>query len=357
MTKLHLALAAMLAIALGLLSPAPVSATTTTWNDGFHDEDQIIDCITTKPSTGVSANVGWSSPSGQVPKVGEKFYLRGYVGLVGLPCSGKVGILPEILVPAGVEFVEEDVRWDLTPAGQQQVLTTDPLAFDHGANGGILMGNADYTPFTLRQGDVLEFQFPVKATRELKGPATQQPQCQSRLDGDAPCPISQAGDHLQVAFTVTGHGGDKYYVTPFVGLFASPSSTPTPTTPTPTTPTPTTPTPTSPAPTAPAPGGSQQPGTTSGKAASTTTAAWRASAARRGKVKVTVASATAPTGTVVVRDKGRTIARATLRASHQGRIAVRLPRLRQGKHVLVAQYLGSPTVAASSSARRTLRLR
>ncbi|WP_107773007.1 Ig-like domain-containing protein [Nocardioides sediminis] len=349
MNKLHLALVAMLAIALGLLSPAPVSATTTTWNDGFHDEDQIIDCITSKPSTGVSANVGWSSPSGQVPKVGEKFYLRGYVGLVGLPCSGKVGILPEILVPAGIEFVEEDVRWDLTPAGQQQVLTTDPLAFDHGANGGILMGNADYSPFTLRQGDVLEFQFPVRATRELKGPATQQPQCQSRLDGDAPCPINQAGDHLQIAFTVTGHGGDKYYVTPFVGLFASPSSTPTPTTPAPTTPT-------SPAP-APAPGGSQQPGAAQGKAASTTTATWRASTARRGRAKVVVASATAPTGKVVVRDKGRTIARATLQASHQGRITVRLPRLRKGKHVLVAQYLGSPTVAASSSGKRTLRLR
>ena len=213
------------------------------------------------------------------------------------------------------------------------MLGTGGLAFAHGANGGILMGNADETPFTLRQGDVLEFQFPVEATRELKGPATQQPQCQSRLDGDAPCPISQAGDHLQVAFTVTGHGGDKSCVTPFVGLFASPVGPPTPTTPTPgTTPDP-------------------------GKAASATKARWKPSTARRGKVTVAVRSRTVPTGKVLVRDKGRTIARARLAASDRGRVTVRLPKLRRGKHVLVVRYQGSPTVAASSSAARSVRLR
>ena len=236
MRKIHLALTAMVAVAAGLLAPLSPSAAATTWNDGFQDQDQIIDCITGGVSTGVSANVGWSSPTGQVPKIGEKFYLRGYVGLVGLPCSGKVAVFPEIMVPAGVEYVDEDVRWDLYKTGESPVLTTEPLVFDYGVNGGILVGPAPETAFTLRQGDILEFQFPVKATRELKGPATQQPQCQSRLDGDAPCPISQAGDHLQIAFTVGGHGGDKSYVTPFVGLFASNgTTTPTPTpTPTPT---------------------------------------------------------------------------------------------------------------------------
>lgn len=328
MKKLHLALTAMVTVAAGLLAPVSPAAATTAWNDGSNDSDQVIDCITSSPGTGVSANVGWSSPTGQVPEVGETFWLRGYIGLVSLPCSGKVAVLPEILLPAGVEHADETARWDLTPAGQQQVLTTDPLGASYGANGGIVIGNPDGSPFTLRQGEILEFQFPVTATRELKGPATQQPTCQTRLDGVAPCPIDQAGDHLQVAFTVGGHGGDKSYVTPFVGLFATPAA-------------------------GPAPG----PGTSTGLAASTTKAAWKVSAARKGRVSLKVSSSTAPTGRVVVKDKGRTIARATLKTSHRGRIVVRLPRLGKGKHVLVAQYRGSSTVAASSSVRRTVTLR
>ncbi|MET1039038.1 MAG: hypothetical protein ABW075_12245, partial [Aeromicrobium sp.] len=203
MRKLHLSLLAMLTIAMGLIAPTTAGAATTAWNDGFADQDTIIDCITSKPSVGVSGNVGWSSPTGEVPRVGEKFYIRGYVGLVSLPCSGKVAILPELLAPAGLEYVDEDVRWDVYKTGEQPALGTGGLIFDHGNNGGILMAPEATTAFTLRQGDILEFQFPVKATREMKGPATQQPTCQSRLDGDAPCPIAQAGDHFQMAYTVT----------------------------------------------------------------------------------------------------------------------------------------------------------
>ena len=357
MKKLHLALTAMVTVAAGLLAPVAPTAAATAWNDGSNDSDQIIDCITRKPSTGVSANVGWSSPTGQVPKVGETFWLRGYIGLVSLPCSGKVAVLPEILVPAGVEHADEPARWDLTPAGQQQVLSTDPLGATYGANGGILIGNPDGSAFTLRQGDILEFQFPVKATRELKGPATQQPNCQSRLDGDAPCPLAQAGDHLQVAFTVGGHGGDKYYVTPYVGLFATPATT---TNPTPNPTTNPTPNPSTSPTSHPAPGPGTGPGTGTGtgtgKATSSTKAAWKVSAARKGKVTVTVSAPGRPTGGIVVKDKGRTIARATLGAGDRGRVVVTLPRLRKGTHVLVVHYAGSADTAPSSSAERRIRL-
>jgi hypothetical protein len=232
-------------------------------------------------------------------------------------------VLPEILVPAGVEYVDEDVRWDLTRSGQAQSLHTGDLAFDYGQNGGILVGNADGTPFTLRQGDILEFQFPVRATRELLGPASQQPECQSRRDGTAPCAVSQAGDHLQIAFTVTGHGGDKSYVTPYVGLFAARTTTSTPV----------------------------------AKAASKTTARWTVRTGRRGKAAVTVSSTRRPTGTLLVQDKGRTIAKATLKSSHDGRITVTLPRLRKGTHKLVVKYRGSSTVKPSSSPTRTITLR
>ena len=85
MKKLHLALTAAVAVAAGVLAPLSPSAAATAWNDGSHDEDTIINCQTGQPSTGVHANVGWSSPSGQVPRIGEKFYVRGYIGLVGMP--------------------------------------------------------------------------------------------------------------------------------------------------------------------------------------------------------------------------------------------------------------------------------
>ena len=366
LTRLALGLAAAATATAGLLAPTGATATNAEWNDGFHDEDQIISCYTYQVTTGVGANVGWMSPTGQVTKVGEVFWLRGYAGLVGQPCSGKVNIIPEIMVPAGVEFAEGDVRWDISKPGEQ-VLTTDPIAIDHGNNGGILIGNADETPFVLRQGEVLEFQFPVVATRELKGPATQQPMCQSRLDGDAPCPIDKSGDHFQVGFLTSGHGGDRWYVTPFVGLFAS-STTTTPTSPTPTTPAPTTPTsPGSPLPTTPTSPGAPLPttptsptapgGSVVSKAPSTTKATWKASATRRGKVTVVVSSSRAATGAVVVKDKGRTIARGVLKADHRGRIVITLPKLRRGKHALAAHYTGSATVAASTSARRAVSLR
>lgn len=318
-TGLLASAALVLTTTLAGLGSAATAAAGGEWQDGKHDEDTVIDCITGGPSTGVSANVGWQSPSGRVPKVGEKFYLRGYIGLVSLPCSGKVAVLPEIMVPRGVEFVDEDVRWDLTKAGEDQDLGTGQLAFDQGMNGGILVGNADFTPFTLRQGDVLELQFPVRATRELKGPATQQPECLSRREGTAPCPIGQAGDHFQMAFTVGGHGGDKQYVTPYVGLFA---------------------------------GG----GSSTGRMASHVTASFDVSARKKGTATVTVGSDGAVAGgTVVVTDKGRRIGSGKVAAS--GRARVVLPRLMKGKHVLVARFGGTEGAKPSASKKYVVTVR
>ena len=135
---------------------------------------------------------------------------------------------------------------------------------------------------------------------------------------------------------------------------AAPVTPPPPVTPTPVTPAPVTPAPVPPSPVSPAPGA---PAPVVTKATSSTSATWKVSAARKGKVTVVVSAASAPTGTVVVKDRGRTIGRVTLTASHQGRVVVNLPKLRKGKHVLVVQYGGSSTTAGSSSAKRTVTLR
>jgi hypothetical protein len=309
-----------------LTSGAAATAQTSAgeWQNGKHDEDQVIDCITQSPGTGVSADAGWRGNGGRVPEVGETFYVRGYAGLVSLPCSGKVALLPEFLIPAGTEYADDaahPVRWSFTAPGKTPVLSTQKLSYAKGRNGGVLFGTPDGQPWTLRQGYVVEIQVPIRATRELKGPATQQPECEDRRDGVAPCPISQAGDHLQVAFTAGGHGGTKHFVTPYVALFAS-RATPPPT-----------------------------------RASSTTAASYSVSRTAKGRAVVTVRSSRRPTGKVTVLDRGRRIASATLTAAKGGRITVSLPKLARGKHVLVTKYAGSSTVKPSQSAARTVTVR
>lgn len=213
-------------LAVGTLGLAPslapaAQAAESEWQDGYSDSDTIINCATQRPSVGFSAQTGWRSPSGEVPKVGEKFYLRGYIGLVGLPCSDVGLTIPEVLAPTGIEFVAEPFLWGIYSAGTPGTLSSGGVDFFDGVNGGVAITLAGDQPFRLKRGQVLEFQFPVRATRELKGTATQAPTCTSRRDGDAPCTPAQSGDHLQIAFNVGGHGGDKSYVTPYVPLFAA----------------------------------------------------------------------------------------------------------------------------------------
>lgn len=324
-TRLRAALVGV-ALALPLLAglTTPASAATE-WQNGTHDEDQLYDCNLERPVTGVSADVGWRPAGDRLPKVGERFYVRTYAGLVGLPCSGTVAVLPELIAPLGVEYAVDDdhpVRWALTLPGRTPQLSSQPLTFVEGVNGGVVVGTPQGTSWTLRQGYVLELQVPVVAERVLKGPATPQPECASRRDGTAPCPASQAGDHFQTAFTVGGHGGTKSYVTPYVALFAT-AATPPP----------------------PAP------------VASRTAASYAVSRTARGRAVVTVRSTKPVAGRVTVLDRGRRIGTAVLTTARAGRITVSLPRLARGRHVLTVSYAGSATVKASRSAARVVRVR
>lgn len=337
-------------VALGaLLAPSSAHAAGE-WQDGKSDSDTIYDCLLERLNTGVSANVGWWSPTGQVPKVGETFYLRMYAGLVGLPCSPGVLLIPKVVLPAGLEFAAGDYKWDVWREGVETPdLQPRPFTYEELADGTTLLGNESGSSFELARGDVFEFQLPVKATREMKGTATPAPECQLRIDGDGPCPVAESGDHFQVGFTVDGHGGDKQYVTPYVPLFVAAvggggggpvGPGPAPGGPTPGVPTPGVPTPGTPMP--------------ASKASSRTSATFKVTKGKAGKATVTVSSSVAVTGRVVVLDKGRTIARGVLRG---GKATVRLPKLRKGKHQLSVRYLGSDAVEPSTSPTRTVRVR
>jgi Big-like domain-containing protein len=336
--KLTLGVLATLVAGATLLAP-PAAHAAGEWQDGTSDSDTIYDCVLKRLNTGVSANVSWSSATGQVPKVGETFYLRMYAGLIGLPCSPGVTLIPKIVLPAGLEFADGDYKWDIWRSGTETPdIRPRGFSYDELADGSTLIGDDTGSAFELVRGEIFEFQFPVKSTREMKGPATRAPECQTRIDGDGPCPVAESGDHFQVGFTVDGHGGDKWYVTPYVPLFVAATTggggvvTPGPT---PVTPTPVTPTPV-------------------GKATSRTTASFKVAKRRAGKAMVTVTSAAAVAGRVEVLDKGKVIARGTVSA---GKATVRLPKLKKGKHQLSVRYLGSDGVEPSTSPTRTLRVR
>jgi predicted RecA/RadA family phage recombinase len=327
MKKLILAPLALIALLLGLLAPfAPATAAESAWNDGKSDSDLLWNCVTETYGTGVSANTGWWSPTGQVPKVGEPFMIRGYIGFIGTPCASQVAVLPEVLAPAGLEYIDEPVRWDIAPAGETPVFQTGGLDYFNGVNGGVAITLAGDKPFILKRGEVLEFQFPVRATREMLGSATQQPECDLRVAGDGPCPVAQSGDHFQIAFAIGGHGGSKSYVIPYVGLFAAKA----------------------------APGPIPGPAT---NAPSTTTAKYALKTGKRGKAVVTVSSTQVPTGELVVIDKGKVIAKAKLAAGDRGKLTITLPKMRKGTHKLVVKYLGSGQVQASASATKKITLR
>jgi hypothetical protein len=323
MKKLLLTVLALSGLLLGLLAP-PATAAESAWTDGKSDSDLLWNCVTDTYGTGVSANTGWWSPTGEVPRIGEPFMIRGYIGYIGTPCADEVAVVPEMVAPAGLEYVDEPVRWDIAPAGETPQLSTGGLDYWQGLNGGVAITLAGDEPFVLKRGEVLEFQFPVRATREMKGSATQQPECNLRVAGDGPCPVAQSGDHFQIAFAVGGHGGSKSYVTPYVGLFAAKAGTQTPTV---------------------------------TKAASTTTASYKLRTGKRGKAVVTVKSSQVPTGRVVVTDKGRTIASVNLPASARGKVTITLPRMRKGVHKLVVKYLGSAKVKPSASSLKKVTLR
>lgn len=331
-----LALAASLLTASMLAFASPAHAAGE-WQDGASESDTVLNCFTGLPSTGVTANVGWWSPTGEVPKVGEPFLLHGYVGLVGLPCSSSgVAVVPELMFDeAAFGYPDEPVKWGINAIDDPTpTFTTDPVTLTRGVHGGIAIASVNGQAITLKRGQIFEFQVPVVATRALKGTATPAPSCYERAAGLGPCSVASSGDHLQVAFQVAGHGGDKPYVTPYVPLFAAgPDGS----------------------------GGGTGGGGTGGvtKIASSTTAKFKVSARAKGKATVTVRAGAAPTGPVVVRDLargGRVVARGTLAAGHGGVLRMKVAKLGAGKHRLVAEYAGSAAVASSSSAVKKIRL-
>lgn len=303
--------AATLAATATLAGPSPASAQQT-WVDGAWVSDTIISCWTGQPAPGYTARVSFAGNDGELPQVGEVFYFKMEVGLPGLPCNKTPVVLPELILPNGMTYAESDqnpVRWQKVDVnGDATGYSTKNLDYAPGVNGGVVveMITPEYPeggPIEVRQGQSFELQVPVRATKVMKGMATREPQCQERIDGEAPCPVGESGDHIQVAVTKLD-SGPMQYVIPFVGVLVQ-------------------------------------------KAIPTLTAKISAFPKKAGKATVRLSATTLPTGKVKILRGTTKIAGGTLKTGNGGVLAVKLPKLPKGKHKLTVKYVGSEVVAAT----------
>lgn len=306
--------AGALAATATLTGTSPTSAAEPTWVDGDWVSDTIISCITGQPAPGYTARVSFAGAPDRLPQVGERFYFKVEVGLPGLPCNKTPMVLPELALPHGLEYADDDqnpVRWRMWDVDEGATpFSTERLAYEK-TEDGILVGlkSAAYPdggPIEVRQGESFELQVPVRATKVMKGMATREPQCQERIDGDAPCPVDESGDHIQVAVSKTDTGSMQKVI-PFVGVLVQ-------------------------------------------KAVPTLGAKFAAFPTRAGKATVRLSATTLPTGAVKIFEGTRKIAAGTLTAGNKGVLALDLPKLSRGKHKLTVKYAGSQVV---TSAKRT----
>ena len=309
--------AAAIAATATLTGPAPASAQET-WVDGDWVSDTIVHCWTQQLAPGYTARASFAGNDGELPQVGETFYFRVEVGLPGLPCTKTPVILPELILPAGLEYAESErnpVRWQKVDLEDGATgWSTENLHYSRGMNNGVVVEmitpeHPEGGPIEVRQGQSFELRVPVRATKVMKGMATRQPQCQERLDGEAPCPVGESGDHIQVAVTKLDTG-PMDYVIPFVGVLVQ-------------------------------------------KAVPTLKASLTAFAKKAGSATVRLSATTLPTGKVKVFKGTREIAGGTLKAGNRGVLSLKLPKLAKGTHKLTVKYAGSKVVAP---AQRTVRV-
>lgn len=317
MTTMHRTVGRMTAGAAALalaatLAPAGGAAGTTAraegaWVHGDWVQDTIISCITGQPAPGYTARTSFEGVGDRLPQVGETFWISMEVGLPGLPCAQTPMVLPEVVIPRGLEYADDadhPVRWAMSDVdGGGSGWSTEGLVYDRGVNGGVLIGleSGHYPeggPIEVRQGESIEIRVPVRATRVMKGAGTRQPQCDERLEGTAPCPVDESGDHVQVAIAKTDTGSMDYVI-PFVGILVQ-------------------------------------------KAKPTVAARFS-----RGKVTVTLSSPATPTGKVTVKEGAKVLARASMVAGDKGVLDLAMRKLSRGKHRIVVAYGGSSTVAAA----------
>jgi hypothetical protein len=198
------------------------------WNEGKMERSTVQSCasvVAGQPvlTAGILAHAGFRADPKALPRVGQTFYGRAFIGGAGDPCVTQMAKL-ELVLPAGVRLAitrATPIRCtSITPDTSSAVSSAEgcPRSPIRGTYGPWLARtNRQDGLWELPRGQGYLIDFPLRSTRTLKGIARGVPACARPAFGP-PCPAAKARDYLQVAVHVAD-GNTNPWVVPVVGLF------------------------------------------------------------------------------------------------------------------------------------------
>jgi hypothetical protein len=182
-------------------------------------------------TAGILAQTGYRANPKRLPKTGQTFYARVFIGGAGEPCVTQMAQL-EVVLPLGVRTAVTRrtpvrCRYFTSPDAPVAPLPADegcprrayrPQELGFGSRPSVMF------PRTTRQDGLWELprgtgyfiDFPLRSKRKLRGIKAGLPSCTT-----PPCSRRRVRDSLQAAIFVSD-GNTNPWVVPHVGLFVRP---------------------------------------------------------------------------------------------------------------------------------------
>jgi hypothetical protein len=217
-----------LAVAAGMaLILAATALAKPRWIDGRTVNSTIQSCSSVAIGQpllikGAIAQVGFFADPKALPKVGQAFYTRVFLGGVGEPCADQAASM-ELVLPVGVTLAitpKMPVRCLALTAKTSSRITPAQGCPQRAQRGsyGLLFPRTTRSDglWALPAGEGVFVDVPLRSSRKLNGIASGLPAC-GRRDGQPPCPANRARDHLQVGVRMYD-GNDNPWLVPTVGL-------------------------------------------------------------------------------------------------------------------------------------------
>jgi len=198
------------------------------WIDGLTVHSTVQSCSSVAIGQpldikGAIAQVGFFADPNALPKVGQTFYTRVFLGGVGEPCAKQAASM-ELVLPVGVKLAitaKTPVRClALTPTTTAKITAAQgcPQRARRGSYG-LMFSRTTRSDglWALPAGEGVFVDVPLRSARKLNGIRSGVPSC-GRREGQPPCPAGRARDHLQVGVRMYD-GNDNPWLVPTVGLY------------------------------------------------------------------------------------------------------------------------------------------
>lgn len=167
-------LAAALAVTAALLL-APAAHADQQWADGVYQSTTYTQCVIGTTEVGADAWTGYLVDQAKPPAPGQVFYGHVEFGAATSACNGDQQAEVDLVLPPGVALaVDAGNPIQCFYYDADQVLVKDPTCPTHATNGtyGPLLPAGDGgAAWDMPPGRTTVIDFPLKATRQLTGPA------------------------------------------------------------------------------------------------------------------------------------------------------------------------------------------